>query len=212
MSDAGQLVCVQTHAPSGTDLVCGPHKAAKVARTHLRRTEMHVAPDGGCLVCRQAKSADIAEDADGAAAVPMEAQGLAVMGRAYVVQQRPQDDAVAGEPAAVGERKLARLQGVTRQAARHVVMGVAAGSEEVALAKIVYDRVDALAVSAAQQAQGLLSDLFVRHDFWDLSLIYTRDFAFSFSRKNVILQSNIKAMAKYEIKDGSVSSLKERRQ
>jgi len=134
---------------------------------------MHVALDSTCLVCRQAKSADIAEDADGAASVPMEAHGVAVMGSTYVMQQRPQDDAVAGQPTAVGERKLARLKGVPRQAARHAVVGVAAGSEEVALAKIVYDRVDALAVRAAQQAQGLLSDLFVRHDFCDFSLIYT---------------------------------------
>lgn len=140
---------------------------------------MHMVLDGSSLLVRQAKPADVAEDADGPPAMPMDAHGIVVMGCAYVMQQRPEDDAVAGQPTAVGERKLARFQRVLCKAPRHMMMGVAADSEKVALAKIVDDTLNALAVCAAQQAQDILPGLFVRHDFCDVFLnIYSRKLIF----------------------------------
>lgn len=150
MSDLARPIRLQMNTTCSTDLVGEPYQVGKTVRTNPRHSEMHMVLDGSSLLVRQAKPADVAEDADGPPAMPMDAHGIVVMGRAYVMQQRPEDDAVAGQPTAVGERKLARFQRVLCKAPRHVMMGVAADSEKVALAKIVDDTLNALAVCAAQ--------------------------------------------------------------
>ena len=109
--------------------------------------------------------ADFLENAHGASPMPADTRCAVAAGRAEVVEESRDDDAVRRDVPPVGERPSASLQGMPGETAHIVVVTVTMGREVGAAEDIVNGLFDAFAARTAQESENLLLDLLSCHVF-----------------------------------------------
>ena len=114
-------------AACGALLVGLPDETGEGIGPHPGVRPVHVEEDGLALLGGEAEAADTAEYGHRTAAVSADAARGAAPGRADVMEEGAEDDALTGEVPRVGEAPAAGLEGVLRETADPAVVGVAAG-------------------------------------------------------------------------------------
>ena len=97
-------------ASGRTGLVGQPNEACEGVALQEEGLLVHVEKDGLALLSRKGEVADILEDPHGASPVPADTRRTAAAGRAEVMEERRDDDAVGGD--------APRRESAQRQASR----------------------------------------------------------------------------------------------
>ena len=163
LSISGVVRQIQSYVAAGAAVIGSVDKAGQRIGSHLACISVHVQLDGFELLVCQVEVANPSEDADGTPSVSVDAPCCRSVRGAEVMEQRRYDHAVLGEVAAVIQCKTACFEGMFRQSASIMVVGMASCPEEVAPVQVFYYVPDSRASCGAQPGEDFSLDLFFLH-------------------------------------------------
>ena len=175
---------VEGDSARSAHLVRFPHEAGEGVGSHFGGTTVHVETDGVRLGWGETEVADTPEDADRTASVSREAVSEGTAGGTYIVEERPEDNALAGEVAAMGEGVAAGFEGVLGETASPAVVRVAAAGEKVTTEEVVDGGRDTFTASLTEEGENLGLDFAMGHKKL-LLIICTEEQSNHYSRREL---------------------------
>lgn len=151
---------------ASAEFISAKDKACEGIGAHNVRVTMHMVENGVVLGRGEVEVAEFVKNANGAEAVARDMRGGTGVGRAGVVEEGRQNDAIGRESVAVLKCVLTGLQGVTGQAAAEAVVGMAAGREEIAFFEVFNSILNALAAGSQKAAGNLGLYLVISHSLF----------------------------------------------